>query len=136
MQEETKQVKTKNNFLKNALSIVLLIVVSALVVFLFIKDDMDGLLVALKQTKWIFILYAFGLMMVAYILDGLCLMILILPKTFTNQPINLLITLEYDKRIGPITLITVKIKPNIIRIVKLTLIPKSSTVGISLTASS
>ena len=76
MQEETKQVKTKNNFLKNALSIVLLIVVSALVVFLFIKDDMDGLLVALKQTKWIFILYAFGLMMVAYILDGLCLMIL------------------------------------------------------------
>ena len=40
-------------FLKNALSIVLLIVVSALVVFLFIKDDMDGLLVALKQTKWI-----------------------------------------------------------------------------------
>lgn len=76
MQEEKTQLKAKNNFLKNALSIVLLIVVSALVVFLFIKDDMDGLLVALKQTKWIFILYAFGLMMVAYILDGLCLMIL------------------------------------------------------------
>ena len=76
MQEEQKQGKVKNNILKNALSIVLLIVVSALVVFLFIKDDIDGLVSALKQTKWIFILYAFGLMMVAYILDGLCLMIL------------------------------------------------------------
>ena len=76
MQKEVKQVKQKNNFLKNALSIVLLIAVSALVVFLFIKDDIDGLIVALEQTKWIFILYALGLMMVAYILDGLCLMIL------------------------------------------------------------
>lgn len=76
MQKESVQAKTKNNFLKNALSIVLLIVVSALVVYLFIKDDIDGLLLALKQTKWLFILYAFGLMMVAYILDGLCLLIL------------------------------------------------------------
>ena len=38
MQKEVKQAKPKNNFLKNALSIVLLIAVSALVVFLFIKD--------------------------------------------------------------------------------------------------
>ena len=61
MQEEVKQTKPKNNFLKNALSIVLLIVVSALVVFLFIKDDIDGLIVALGQTKWLFILYQYQL---------------------------------------------------------------------------
>lgn len=76
MQNEKVQEKKKSNFLKNALSIVLIIVISALVVFLFIKDDIDGLLLALKQTKWLFILYALGLMMIAYMLDGLCLMIL------------------------------------------------------------
>jgi len=73
---QKQEMKQKNNILKNILSIVLLIVVSALVVFLFIKDDFDGLVEALKQTKWIFILYAFGLMMIAYLLDGVCLMLL------------------------------------------------------------
>lgn len=74
-----QQINNKKNNLKNLLSIVVLVLVSALVIFLFVKDDWDGLVNALTNTKWIFILYALGLMLCIYLIDATSLMV------FTRQ---------------------------------------------------
>ncbi len=73
--EKIKTQEKKNSGLKNFLSIIILLLASAIVIFLLVKDDIDGLVDALAHTKWIFVVYALGLMFLVYMLDAVCLLL-------------------------------------------------------------